>query len=62
MVKLRIFLLFVLTASLFFACHPERAYEEDPESSLSFSLDTLYFDTVFTTIGTTTEAFRVFNS
>ncbi len=61
MVKLRIFLLFVLTASLFFACHPERAYEQDPESSLSFSLDTLYFDTVFTTIGSTTEAFRVFN-
>ncbi len=61
MAKLRIFLLFVLTASLFFACHPERAYEQDPESSLSFSLDTLYFDTVFTTIGTTTEAFRVFN-
>ena len=58
----RIFLLFALFASLFFACHPERSYEENPEASLSFNLDTLYFDTVFTTIGTTTEAFRVYNS
>jgi len=58
----RIFLLFALTVSLFFACHPERSYEENPEASLSFNMDTLYFDTVFTTIGTTTEAFRVYNS
>ena len=57
----RFFLLFTLVGSLFFACHPERSFEENPEASLSFNLDTLYFDTVFTTIGTATEAFRVFN-
>ena len=57
----RILLLFIPVASLFFACHPERNYVDDPEASLTFTLDTLFFDTVFTTLGTTTEAFKVKN-
>jgi hypothetical protein len=54
-------LLVVLTGSLFFACHPERAYIDDSDAKLTFTLDTLYFDTVFTTVGTVTKSFRVKN-
>jgi hypothetical protein len=56
-------LLSVLTLCglLFFACHPERNYIEDSDAKLAFTLDTLYFDTVFTTIGTVTKSFRVKN-
>ncbi|MEN8204189.1 MAG: right-handed parallel beta-helix repeat-containing protein [Bacteroidota bacterium] len=61
MILKRFLLLFIPVASLFFACHPERNYVEDPEAELAFTLDTLFFDTVFTTIGTTTEAFKVKN-
>lgn len=57
----RILFLFFLAGSLFFACHPERDYAEDPDAELTFTLDTLFFDTIFTTIGTTTEGFRVKN-
>jgi hypothetical protein len=42
-------------------CQPERTYEEDPDARLAFTLDTVFFDTVFTTIGTVTESFRVQN-
>ena len=61
MVFKRLLLFFVPVAALFFACHPERIFVEDPEAQLAFTVDTLFFDTVFTTIGTTTEAFKVKN-
>ncbi|MCK4747241.1 MAG: hypothetical protein KAT15_09405, partial [Bacteroidales bacterium] len=54
-----IFLLFLISGVIFFACHPERSYIEDTDASLTFTLDTVYFDTVFTTIGTVTESFRI---
>jgi len=58
----RLILFFTLiTGALFFACHPERYYIEDSDAALKFTLDTVYFDTVFTTIGTITESFRVKN-
>ena len=34
---------------------------EDPDAKLAFTVDTLYFDTVFTTIGTVTKSFRIKN-
>ena len=43
------------------ACHPERIFIEEPEARLRFTTDTVFFDTVFTTIGTVTESFRVKN-
>jgi hypothetical protein len=59
---IRSFLLLVLIpAALFFSCQPERNFIEDSDARLEFTLDTLFFDTVFTTIGTTTEAFKVKN-
>lgn len=55
----------ILTATaamlLPFACHPERTFTEEPEARLKFTTDTVFFDTVFTTIGTVTESFRVRN-
>lgn len=46
---------------LLYYCRPERTYIEDPQATLHFSLDTVYFDTVFTTIGTTTKSFIIYN-
>lgn len=42
-------------------CRPDRVFIEDSDATLSFSLDTVYFDTVFTTIGTSTKSFRIYN-
>jgi hypothetical protein len=59
----KFFIIFILLSSLFslFYCHPERNYIEEGDAKLQFSLDTVYFDTIFTTIGTTTKSFRVYN-
>ncbi len=51
----------ILPALLFAACHPERSYTENSDAQLEFTLDTLFFDTVFTTIGTVTKSFRIRN-
>jgi len=34
---------------------------EDPDIKLGFSTDTVFFDTIFTTIGSTTKQLRVYN-
>ncbi len=57
----KLLIILFLPGILFFACHPERDYIEDTDAHLTFTLDTLYFDTVFTTIGTITKSFRVKN-
>lgn len=57
----RIFLFAFIPGVLFFACHPERNYLEESDARLTFTLDTLFFDTVFTTFGTITKSFRVKN-
>ncbi len=57
----RSLLIAIIPVALFFACHPERNYMEDSDAKLAFTIDTVYFDTVFTTIGTITESFRVKN-
>jgi hypothetical protein len=51
----------LVTGILFYTCHPERNFIEEGDARLQFSLDTVYFDTIFTTIGTTTKSFRVYN-
>jgi len=55
------FLIAILPGAFFFSCHPERSYIDDREAKLEFTLDTLFFDTVFTTVGTVTKSFRVKN-
>ena len=39
----------------------DELFTTDPDKVLAFSTDTLTFDTVFTTIGSTTEQILVFN-
>ena len=57
---IRNFLILVLIPlALFFSCQPERNFIEESDAKLEFTLDTLFFDTVFTTIGTATKAFKV---
>ena len=50
----------VLFAFVLSSCDDE-LFTTDPEKVLTFSADTLTFDTVFTTIGSTTEKILVFN-
>jgi len=56
-----ILLLFFGGLLTLFHCRPERFYIEEADAKLAFSLDTVYFDTVFTTVGTTTRNFRIYN-
>lgn len=56
--------LLIITGTILFfswSCLPERSYIEDSEAALQFSLDTVFFDTVFTTIATATRSFTVKN-
>lgn len=54
-------ILILIPLAFFFSCQPERNFIEDSDAKLEFTLDTLFFDTVFTTIGTATKAFKVKN-
>ena len=56
----RLFLLF-LFLSIFFACKKD-SFSNSPELQLTTDVDTLHFDTVFTTTGSVTQAFKIFNS
>jgi hypothetical protein len=57
----RLLLVAMIPVALFFSCQPERSYIEESGAGLEFTLDTLFFDTVFTTVGTVTKAFTVKN-
>lgn len=55
-------LLSALMLSLFPACDElDDAYSTNPTYRLSFSRDTLTFDTIFTSIGSTTRQFMIYN-
>ncbi len=56
------FLSILLMASLFLviSCKKNK-FTEDPSDKLNFSTDTLKFDTVFTTLGSTTKRFLIYN-
>jgi len=58
-----IYLLFTLLAGSFFvSCQKEEAINSDPNFSLAFSNDSVLFDTVFTTVGSTTKYLLVYNN
>ncbi|MDX9942465.1 MAG: right-handed parallel beta-helix repeat-containing protein [Bacteroidales bacterium] len=60
-IRFFVLLLFLpLLTSLLFSCR-EDGYDADPSIELGFSADSLLFDTVFTTVGTATRSFRVYN-
>ncbi|UCG27575.1 MAG: hypothetical protein JSV24_11475 [Bacteroidales bacterium] len=50
----------VLILSVLSSCE-DSYFNTDPDVKLSFSVDTVFFDTVFTTVGSTTEQFTVIN-
>ncbi|NQV53015.1 MAG: right-handed parallel beta-helix repeat-containing protein [Flavobacteriales bacterium] len=52
-------LLFIAFAAVFSACRRDRVFEG--KATLEFSSDTVFFDTVFTTIGSITERIKVYN-
>lgn len=52
----------LLAALLFFSCGKEDFILKDTSTRLDFSKDTVLFDTVFTSIGSTTQSFTVINS
>ena len=43
------------------SCHNDEKFTDSPSVRLEFSTDTVKFDTVFTTIGSATKQFRVYN-
>lgn len=49
-----------MLAMSFISCRKE-VYYSAPGARLDFSVDTLFFDTVFTTLGSTTRSFTVYN-
>lgn len=50
-----------LIAILFTCCNPSDKIDSSPSLRLGFSTDTVLFDTVFTTIGSSTRSFKVYN-
>ena len=61
MKKTHIILIFILLAFAFSACKKEHQISGDPNLKLSFSADTVMFDTVFTSLGSATHQLRIFN-
>lgn len=55
-----IILLFLSSAVVLNSCTDD-IFSTNPENTLSFSTDTLSFDTVFTTLGSTTQKFLIYN-
>lgn len=58
--KTRVLFLFISVAALLFACRKD-PLSTDPSDKLEFSNDTVIFDTVFTTIGSTTKRLLIYN-
>ena len=60
--KVIAFLLALVTIFWVSSCLPGDQVNTDPGVSLSFSLDTIRFDTVFTEVGSSTQILKVYNS
>lgn len=57
-----ILFLAVVTIFIFISCRKEDDFDESSDIKLAFSTDTLIFDTVFTTIGSTTQILKIYNN
>lgn len=57
----KIIYLFILCISVFTACQDSDDFSSDKNLSLTFSTDAISFDTVFTTIGSATRQFKIYN-
>jgi len=56
----RFILLTAISAYLILGCKKE-GFIDSPDARLSVSADTLFFDTVFTTVGSVTQFFKIYN-
>ena len=60
MIKRTIYFVIIVVFAGIFSCEgPD--ISTDPDAKLRFSYDTVYFDTIFTTIGSTTKQLKVYN-
>lgn len=59
---LKAFLVLFITGMVLVSCDKEEIITTDPDVKLSFSTDTVIFDTVFSTIGSTTRYLMVHNT
>ena len=50
----------IIVLAVILSCEREKPYS-DPDARLEFSEDTVFFDTIFTTIGSTTKQLRIYN-
>jgi len=53
--------LFLVSCLLFTSCKKDELLT-DPSAKLNFSADTVFFDTVFTQVGSTTRLFKIYNT
>ncbi len=53
-------LFILLNAIIFFSCNKD-SFINSPDALISFSSDTLHFDTVFTSVGSVTQSIKIFN-
>lgn len=56
----KLFIFIVIVAGIFASCERD-AFITDPDAKIRFSMDTLYFDTVFTELSTVTKSFTIHN-
>ncbi len=52
----------LFVAATFNSCRRDLQLDQDPDAQLLFSRDTIVFDTVFTTVGSTSRIFKVYNT
>jgi hypothetical protein len=57
-----IILLLLLSAALVTSCRKQDKIDTDPSLKLNFSADTVFFDTVFTSIGSVTQRLTIYNN
>jgi len=60
--QLRTSLIAILLILIFFSCRKEDDIDGDPSVRLSFSTDSIVFDTIFTTVGSVTQYLKVYNN
>ena len=51
----------LLVAGGVYGCSKDVTFTDDPSCKAEFSTDTLSFDTVFTSIGSATDCFKIYN-
>lgn len=57
-----VFILFIILTSTFIGCKNKETISDDPNALLNFSVDTVHFDTIFTSLSSITRNFKVYNN